>query len=114
MPTALSTTRRPSAYLNWERSVKWGPNQGDAFGANGITYYSDSFVTSLKGAYVDSTGALRFLPFADGILKMQYKPTDQFEILEATICRALKSHPNTGLTSSWSPDWAAGDAFCGN
>jgi len=116
MPTALSTTRRPSAYLNLERSAKWGPNQegDDAFGANGITYYSDSFVTSLKGVYVDSTGALKFLSFADGILKMQYKPTNQFKILEATICRALKSHPYTGLPSSWSPDSAAGDAFCGN
>ena len=113
MPTALSTTRKPSAYLTLERSTRAFPNQGQNYGTTGIAYYSDSFVTSLKEAYVDANGDLKFLPFADGILKMQYKPTNQFKIYEATICRALKSHPWTGLTS-WSPDWAAGDAFCGN
>ncbi|QIG49436.1 ricin-type beta-trefoil lectin domain protein [Nordella sp. HKS 07] len=113
-PTALSATRKPSAYLTFDRGIRAFPNQGHPiYGVTGIAYYSDSFVTSLKEAYVDADGALQFLPFADGILKMQYKPTNQFKILEATICRALKSHPQTGL-SSWSPDWAAGDAFCGN
>jgi hypothetical protein len=113
MPTALSTARKPSAYLTLERATRAFPNQGQNYGSTGIAYYSDSFVTSLKEAYVDANGDLKFLPFADGILKMQYKPTNQFKILEATICRALKSHPWTGLPS-WSPDWAAGDAFCGN
>jgi len=70
-------------------------------------------VTSLKEVFVDANGDLRFLPFADGILKMQYKPTNQFKILEATICRALKAGPWTGLNSG--PDnMAAGDAFCGD
>lgn len=115
MPTALSTTRKPSTFLRMERSAKWGPNQGQSFGANGIIYYSDDFVTSIKGLYVDGNGALKFLPFADGILKMQYKPTNQFKILEATICRCLKSNPGTGTAQAISrANWAAGDAFCGS
>lgn len=112
MPMALSAARKPSTNLAFERSSKAVPNQGQWYGG-GIAYYADSYVTSLKQVYVEANGDLRFLPFADGILKMQYRPANQFRIYEATICRALKSRPWTGL-SSWNPDWAAGDAFCGN
>lgn len=113
MPTALSAARKPSSFLAFERGNFAVPNQGQHYGTTGIAYYADAFVTSLKQVYVDAGGELRFLPFADGILKMQYRPTNQFKIYEATICRALKSHPWTGL-ASWSQDVAAGDAFCGN
>jgi hypothetical protein len=40
---------------------------------------------------------LIFLPFADGIFDMAFKPSPDFKVMEGTFCRAMR-----------------GEAFCGN
>jgi len=73
----------------------------------GFAFYSDETMPGLKGVLWKEMSDdfdqnkphwydLLFLPFADGIFDMDFKPMSDFKVMEVTLCRAMR-----------------GEAFCG-
>lgn len=68
----------------------------------GFTVHSDDAMPAVKAALVKVTDDasqrhdLQFLPLADGIFDMAFRPSPDFKVMEGTLCRSMR-----------------GEAFCG-
>jgi hypothetical protein len=107
----LSRLRPPPQYLSFPVFQKFGHDWYGVRGNNsplglggGFAVYSDETMPGLKAALLNVHGDehdyqhdLIFLPFADGIFDMAFKPSPDFKVMEGTFCRAMR-----------------GEAFCGN
>jgi hypothetical protein len=104
----VSRALPPSRYLRFQVFQKFGNDWYSVRGNNyplglggGFAVYSDETMPSLKAALVKYQAGDRhdlfFLPFADGIFDMAFKPSPDFKVMEGTLCRAMR-----------------GEAFCGN
>lgn len=104
----VSRLNPPSRGLSTATFQKFGHEWYSVRGNNypiglggGYVVYSDETMPGAKAALVklnDQQGHdLFFLPFADGIFDMTFKPSPDFKVMEGTLCRSLR-----------------GEAFCGN
>jgi hypothetical protein len=107
----LSRLQPPPQNLRFHVNQKFGNDWYAVRGNNyplglggGFAVYSDETMPGLKAALVNAHGEpqhfqynLSFLPFADGIFDMAFKPSPDFKVMEGTLCRAMR-----------------GESFCGN
>ena len=59
----------------------------------GFVVYADEMMPGAKAVLVkvneqNQGHDLQFLPFADGIFDMPFKPSPDFKVMEGTLCRA--------------------------
>jgi hypothetical protein len=108
----LSRLQPPAQNLSFHVFQKFGNDWYAVRGNNyplglggGFAVYSDETMPGLKAGLVNAHGDpehgyehdLIFLPFADGIFDMAFKPSPDFKVMEGTLCRAMR-----------------GESFCGN
>jgi len=56
----------------------------------GVTLLNDSRLRHVQGAYIRDTGALRLMPYADGIFSYGLKDHDDYPYLAVGPCRSLR------------------------